>query len=48
MSMVPNFALKIEPVTIGQQNTKRNDLTHHHLAHGIKVTATFGKIGNLR
>jgi len=48
MSMVPDFAFEVEPIAIGKQNTKRDNLARHHLAHGIKVTAAFRKIGNLR
>ena len=48
MFMVSHFAFEIEPIAIGQQHPKRYNLAGHYLAHGIKVTAAFRKIGDLR
>jgi hypothetical protein len=44
MTMMPNLTLEINPVVVRKENTKRNDFADHHLAHGIEVTAAFGKI----
>ena len=41
MSMMSHFAFEIQPIAVGEQNTKCNDLADHYLAHGIKVTAAF-------
>jgi hypothetical protein len=48
MSMVAHCAFEIKPIAIRQRNAKGNDLPNHYLAHGIKVTATLGEIGDLR
>jgi len=48
MSMVSHFAFEIEPIAVRQQYTKRDDLTGHHLAHSVEITAALRKIGNLR
>jgi hypothetical protein len=46
--MVSHLAFEIEPITIRQRHTKRDDLTGQYLAHRIEITAAFRKIGNLR
>ena len=48
MFMVSHFAFEVEPIAVGQQHPKRDDLTGHYLAHCIKITAAFRKIGDLR
>jgi hypothetical protein len=48
MSMMSHFAFEIDPITVRQQHTKRDDFTDHYLAHGIEITAAFRKISDLR
>jgi hypothetical protein len=43
---MPDFTFEVKPVVVRKEHTKSNDLAGHHLAHGIKVTAAFGKIGD--
>jgi hypothetical protein len=44
--MMPNFTFEVKPVVVRKKHAKRNDFPNHHLAHGIEVTAAFGKIGD--
>jgi hypothetical protein len=44
--MMPHFTFEVKPIIVRKQNTKRNDLAHHYLAHGIEVTAALGKVGD--
>jgi hypothetical protein len=46
MMVVPDFTFEIKPVVVRKKHTKRNDFANHHLAHGIEVTPTFGKISD--
>jgi hypothetical protein len=46
--MVPDFTFEVKPVVVRKEHAKRNDFANHHLAHGIEITAAFGKIGNTR
>jgi len=48
MFVMSHFAFEIEPIAVREQHAKRYDLTGHYLAHGIKITAAFRKIGDLR
>ena len=44
--MVPHFTFEVKPIAIRKKYTKSNDLADQYLAHGIEVTAAFGKIGD--
>jgi hypothetical protein len=44
--MMPHLTFEIKPVVVRQEHTKSDDFSDHDLAHGIEVTATFGKIGD--
>src|SRR5215813_12984813 len=46
MAMMPDFTFEVKPVVVRKEHTKSNDFADHYLAHGIKVTAAFGKIGD--
>ncbi len=46
--MVPHFAFEVKPIAIRKKYTEGNDLADQYLAHGIEVTAAFGKIGYAR
>ena len=46
--MMPNLTFEVKPVVVRKEHTKRHDLADHHLAHGIEVTAAFGKISDAR
>jgi hypothetical protein len=43
---MPHFTFEVKPVVVRKEHAKSNDLADHHLAHGIEVTPTFGKIGD--
>ena len=44
--MMPNLTFEVKPVVVRKEHSKSNDLADHYLAHGIKVTAAFGKISD--
>ena len=44
MMMVSNLAFQIKPIPVRKQHTKRDDLSGHHLAHGVEIAAAVGKI----
>lgn len=46
--MVPHFTFEVKPIIVRKKHTKSNDLADQYLAHGIEVTAAFGKIGDAR
>lgn len=46
--MMPDFTFEVKPIVVRKEHTKSNDFADHYLAHGIKVTAAFGKIGDAR
>ena len=48
MAMMPNFTFEVKPVVVRKEHTESNDFADQHLAHGIKVTAAFGKISDAR
>lgn len=44
--MMADFTFEVEPIVVRKEHAKRNDFADHHLAHGIEVTAAFGKISD--
>jgi hypothetical protein len=44
--MMPDFTFEVKPIIVRQEHAKRHDFAGHYLSHSIKVTASFGKIGD--
>jgi hypothetical protein len=44
--MVPDFTFEIKPVVARQQHAEGDNLSHHHLADGVEITAALGEIGD--
>ena len=45
--MVSHFAFEIQPIAVGQQDAKGDNLTDQYLAHSVEITTTFREIGDL-